>query len=83
MVDTSSSRTASRAAARTDSWRVRSLAAMAGILMLYLGGLAQLTMISGNMATAAILGVLPFVAADAVKALVAGAISAPRRRTTT
>ncbi len=66
-----------------DSWRVRSLAAMAGILMLYLGGLAQLTMISGNMATAAILGVLPFVAADAVKALVAGAISAPRRRTTT
>ncbi len=65
------------------SFRARSLAAMAGILMLYLGGLAQLAVLSGSLATAALLGVLPFVAADAVKALVAGAISAPRRRPTT
>jgi hypothetical protein len=36
--------------------------------------------LSGSLATAAVLGVLPFVAADAVKALVAGAVSRPRRR---
>ena len=53
---------------------------MAGVLVLYLGGIAQLAILSGSFATAALLGVLPFVAADAVKALVAAALSAPRRR---
>jgi biotin transporter BioY len=37
--------------------------------------------LSGSLATAAVLGVLPFVAADAVKALVAAALSGTRRRT--
>ncbi|MEO7457704.1 MAG: biotin transporter BioY [Gemmatimonadaceae bacterium] len=60
-------------------YRVRALAASAGVLVLYLGGIAQLSVISGSLATAAVLGVLPFVAADAVKALVAAALSAPRR----
>ncbi len=59
----------------------RALAAMAGILVLYLGGLAQLAVLTGSLATAAAQGVLPFIAADAVKALLAAAISAPRRRT--
>jgi biotin transporter BioY len=46
---------------------------------LYLGGLAQLAVITGNLGLAAIMGVVPFVAADAVKALVAGALSGRRR----
>jgi biotin transport system substrate-specific component len=64
------------------SFVTRALAAMAGILVLYLGGLAQLAVLSGSLATAAVQGVLPFVAADAVKALVAAAVSGigPRRR---
>jgi biotin transport system substrate-specific component len=60
----------------------RALAAMAGILVLYLGGLAQLAVLVGSVTTAAVQGVLPFIAADAVKALVAGVVSGPRRRTT-
>ncbi len=60
-------------------YSTRALAAAAGVLVLYVGGIAQLSLISGNLATAAMLGVLPFVAADAVKALVAAAIAAPRR----
>jgi biotin transport system substrate-specific component len=58
----------------------RALAAMAGMLVLYLGGLAQLAVLTGSLATAAVVGVLPFVAADAVKSLVAAAVSGPRRR---
>jgi biotin transport system substrate-specific component len=57
----------------------RALAAMAGMLVIYLGGLAQLMIITGNLDTAAVLGVRPFAAADFVKALIAGAVSAPRR----
>src|SRR4051812_44559855 len=55
------------------SFVTRALAAEAGILVLYLGGLSQLAIISGSLARGAVLGVLPFVAADAVKALVAAA----------
>ena len=71
---------AGRLGAGRPSYVTRALAASAGILMLYIGGLAQLAVISGSVATAAILGVLPFVAADAVKALAAAALSAPRHR---
>jgi biotin transport system substrate-specific component len=73
---------AGRLGAGQTGFTVRALAAMAGILVLYLGGLAQLTVLSGSVTTAALLGVLPFVAADAVKALVAAALSGPRRRST-
>ena len=73
---------AGRLGAGRPGFSVRALAAMTGILVIYLGGLAQLTIISGSLSTAALLGVLPFVAADAVKALVAAAVSAPRRRPT-
>lgn len=59
----------------------RALAAIAGIVVMYAGGLAQLMIITGSFATAAVLGVLPFAAADLVKALVAGAVSGPRRDT--
>jgi biotin transport system substrate-specific component len=71
---------AGRLGAGQASFVTRALAAMAGILVLYLGGLAQLAVLSGSFARAAVLGVLPFVAADAVKALVAAALAAPRRR---
>ncbi|MEO8335575.1 MAG: biotin transporter BioY [bacterium] len=69
---------AGRLGAGKSSYTSRSLAAMAGILVLYLGGLAQLAVITGNLGLAAIMGVVPFVAADAVKALVAGALSGRR-----
>jgi len=69
---------AGRFGAGKASYATRSLAAMAGILVLYLGGLTQLAVITGSLGLAAIMGVVPFVAADAVKALVAGALSGRR-----
>jgi biotin transport system substrate-specific component len=57
------------------SFVTRALAAEAGILVLYIGGLSQLALISGSVATGALIGIVPFVAADAVKALVAAAVS--------
>jgi biotin transport system substrate-specific component len=71
---------AGRIGAGRDSFATRTLGAVVGVLVMYAGGLAQLAVLSGSLATAAVLGVLPFVAADAVKALVAGALSRPRRR---
>jgi biotin transport system substrate-specific component len=64
-----------------ESFMTRALAAMAGILVLYVGGIAQLTVLSGSLATAAVIGALPFVAADAVKALVAAGIAGRFRLT--
>ena len=56
-------------------------AAAAGILVIYAGGLAQLAVLTGSLGQAAVLGVLPFAALDAVKAVVA-ALLAPRRAAT-
>jgi biotin transport system substrate-specific component len=53
----------------------RALAAAAGILVIYVGGLAQLAILTGSLGRAALLGVLPFAAADAVKALVAAVLT--------
>jgi biotin transport system substrate-specific component len=61
--------------ARARSFRGRTAAAAAGILVLYIGGLAQLGVLSGSLTRAALIGVVPFMAADAVKALVAAAIT--------
>jgi biotin transport system substrate-specific component len=60
----------------------RLAAAVAGMLVLYAGGLAQLTVITGSLTAAAVQGVLPFVAADLVKAIVAAAVSGRRSGTT-
>ena len=57
---------AGRFGAGKASFATRALAAAAGVLVLYVGGLAQLAIISGSLARAAVLGVLPFIAADAV-----------------
>lgn len=67
--------------ARSPSFVTRALAAEAGILVLYVGGLAQLSLLVGDLGTAAVLGVLPFVAADAVKALIAAALAGFKRGT--
>jgi biotin transport system substrate-specific component len=63
--------------------RVRSLggrwiAATLGMAVIYLGGIAQLTILDGSVVRAIALGVTPFAALDLVKAFVAAAISGPR-----
>jgi len=55
-------------------------AAIAGIALLYVGGLAQLTVISGSAGRAAALGITPFAALDVVKAFVAALIARKRTR---
>lgn len=62
-------------ASRTRDFSGRALAAGAGILTLYVGGLAQLAVLTGSLTRAALLGVAPFVALDAVKALAAAAVT--------
>ena len=63
---------------RATSLGGRWVAGVAGIAVIYLGGIAQLTLISGSMTRALQLGVTPFAALDVVKAFVAAAITAPR-----
>jgi biotin transport system substrate-specific component len=53
----------------------RVLAAAAGILVPYVGGVAQLAVLTGSAARAVELGVPPFVAFDALKAVVAAALA--------
>ena len=54
------------------------VAAVAGMLVVHAGGLAQLTILSGSLERAVVLGTLPFAALDLVKAFVA-ALLGPRR----
>jgi biotin transport system substrate-specific component len=65
-----------------ERFAARLVAAIAGMLVLYVGGLAQLTIITGSLTAAAVQGVLPFVAADLLKAIVAAAVSGRRSGTT-
>jgi biotin transport system substrate-specific component len=65
-----------------ERFAARLVAAVAGMLVLYVGGLAQLTIITGSLTAAAVQGVLPFVAADLLKAIVAAAVSGRRSGTT-
>jgi biotin transport system substrate-specific component len=69
---------AGRLGATARSFAARALAAGAGMLVVYLGGLAQLAILVGSVPAAVVQGVLPFAALDAVKALLAAAL-APRR----
>jgi biotin transport system substrate-specific component len=66
----------------TRPFATRLVAALAGMLVIHLGGLAQLAVITGSFRSAALLGVLPFAAADAVKAVIAAAVSGLHRRRT-
>jgi biotin transporter BioY len=64
--------------ARWPSLAGRTLAAAGGILLLHVGGVAQLVMLTGSATTAATYGTLPFLAMDVVKALLGGALSRSR-----
>jgi biotin transport system substrate-specific component len=57
------------------SFVTRALAAVAGMCVIHLGGLAQLALLTGSFSKAVLLGITPFVAVDAVKALLAAALS--------
>jgi biotin transport system substrate-specific component len=56
----------------------RWLAGVAGIVIIFAGGIAQLTLLNASVARAVQLGVTPFAALDLVKAFIAAAISGPR-----
>jgi biotin transport system substrate-specific component len=56
----------------------RMLAAFLGIATLYLGGVAQLELLTGSLERAAAMGTVPFILADLGKVVVAAAISSTR-----
>jgi biotin transport system substrate-specific component len=58
----------------------RWLAAVAGIAVIFLGGLSQLTILTGSLGRAVALGMTPFAVFDLLKALVAALIARPRAR---
>jgi biotin transport system substrate-specific component len=60
----------------------RFLAGCAGIVMIFVGGISQLTIQTGSLVRALDLGITPFVPLDAVKALIAAAIATPRKQKT-
>jgi biotin transport system substrate-specific component len=64
--------------ARSTTYSARVLAAVAGILVLYLGGALQLLALTGSARSAISLGVMPFLILDVVKAHLA-ALAAPRQ----
>jgi biotin transport system substrate-specific component len=53
-------------------------AALAGMLAIYLGGFAQLALLTGSFGSAVLLGVMPFVALDVVKSFVAALVPPAR-----
>src|SRR6185437_5810765 len=58
---------------RRFAWRV--LAAACGIALIHAGGVAQLAVLTGSLTRAFVLGSLPFLALDAVKAVLAACYS--------
>jgi biotin transport system substrate-specific component len=62
---------------RFTSFSGRWLAALGGILVIYLGGVTQLAVLNGSYARAIALGVTPFALFDVLKALVAAVIGRP------
>lgn len=67
-------------AARSPLFARRLLAAIAGIAVIYFGGIAQLAVLTGSVTGAVALGLKPFAALDLVKAFVAAAITGTRPR---
>ena len=65
-------------ARRTTTLGGRWLAGVAGIAVIFFGGLTQLALLNGSVSRAIQLGVTPFALLDIVKAFVAAAISGPR-----
>lgn len=56
----------------------RVAAAAVGVAVMHLGGIAQLTMLTGSLESAFLLGSLPFLGMDAVKSILAGILSRGR-----
>lgn len=56
----------------------RALAAFAGTIVLFIGGIAQLAILSGSIERALVLGLTPFAGLDVLKAVVAATL-APKR----
>lgn len=54
--------------------------AMLGMVVIFVGGITQLAILTGNFAQALALGITPFAAFDILKALVAAVIARPRTR---
>jgi biotin transport system substrate-specific component len=65
-------------ALRLHTLRGRWLAGVAGIAVIYVGGIAVLSLLDASVTRAVQLGVTPFAALDIVKAFIAAAISVPR-----
>ena len=65
-------------ASRAKGFAARWLAGVAGIAVIYVGGIAQLSLLSGGFSPALQLGVTPFAALDLLKAAVAAVIASPR-----
>jgi biotin transport system substrate-specific component len=66
-------------ARRAPSLVGRWLAACAGIAVLFVGGLTQLTILTGSVSVAIAQGISPFAALDFLKAFVAALIARPRK----
>ncbi len=62
-------------ATRMAGYRGRLAAALAGMTVLYAGGLAQLMLLTGSATTAVLFGAVPFAVADTVKAILAAAMT--------
>ena len=54
--------------------------AMLGMIVIFVGGITQLAIITGNLGQALALGITPFAALDILKALVAALVARPRAR---
>ena len=67
-------------AARKPTLLGRWVAAMLGMVVIFVGGLSQLTILTGSVRQAIVLGITPFAALDVVKALAAALIARPRVR---
>lgn len=65
---------------RARDWLRLSLAALAGLLLIHLGGLVQLALLTGSTAAAARLGTLPFLLGDLGKLVIAVLALAPSIR---
>lgn len=65
-------------AKRYPSFLGRIVAAALGFALIHIGGIAQLTILTGSVVSAVIAGSLPFLAMDLVKVLLAGILSRGR-----
>lgn len=63
---------------RASTIRGRWLAGIAGVAVMYVGGIAQLSLLSGSVGRAVQLGITPFAALDVIKAWIAAALAGSR-----